>query len=84
MFRYFIVLVIVLSYFFAVSKVFAVEVKNLYNAKVIVNSQTNSERKRALQEAMGAVVLKVGGQQELLSNSTIKKGLKNYSKYLNM
>ena len=82
MFRYFIVLVIVLSYFFAVSKVFAVEVKNLYNAKVIVNSQTNSERKRALQEAMGAVVLKVGGQQELLSNSTIKKGLKNYSKYV--
>jgi hypothetical protein len=82
MFRYFIVLVVVLNYFFELSKVSAVEVKNLYNAKVIVNSQTNSEQKRALQQAMGAVVLKVGGQQELLTNSTIKKGLKNYSRYV--
>ncbi|NQZ89193.1 MAG: DUF2066 domain-containing protein [Colwellia sp.] len=82
MFRYFIVLVVVLSHFFSLSKVSAVEVKNLYNAKVIVNSQTDSERQRALQQAMRAVVLKVGGQQALLSNSTIKKGLKNYSRYV--
>lgn len=82
MFRYFIVLVVVLNYFFELSKVSAVEVKNLYNAKVFVNSQTNSEQKRALQQAMGAVVLKVGGQQKLLTNSTIKKGLKNYSRYV--
>ncbi|MFB0980385.1 MAG: DUF2066 domain-containing protein [Alteromonadaceae bacterium] len=82
MFRYFIVLVVVLSHFFASMHVSAVEVKNLYNAKVIVHSQTDSERKRALQQAMGAVVLKVGGQQELLKNSTIRKGLKNYSRYI--
>ncbi len=82
MFRYFIVLVVVLSHLFSLPKVSAVEVKNLYNAKVIVNSQTDSERKRALQQAMRAVVLKVGGQQELLSNSTIKKGLRNYSRYV--
>jgi hypothetical protein len=82
MFRYFIVLVVVISHFFALSKVSAVEVKNLYNAKIIVKSQTNSERKRALQHAMAAVVLKVGGQQDLLTNSTIKKGLKSYSKYV--
>jgi hypothetical protein len=82
MFRYFIVLVVVLSSFFASMGVFSVEVKNLYNAKVIVHSQTNTERKRALQQAMGAVVLKVGGQQELLSNPTIKTGLKNFSRYV--
>jgi hypothetical protein len=80
--RYFIVLVVVLSHFFASLQVSAVEVKNLYNAKVIVNSQTTSERKRALQKAMEAVVLKVGGQKELLSNSIIKKGLKNYNRYV--
>jgi hypothetical protein len=82
MFRYFIALVVVLSHFLASVQVSAVEVKNLYNAKVIVNSQTDSERKRALQEAMGAVVLKVGGQQALLTNSTIRKGLKNYRRYV--
>jgi hypothetical protein len=82
MFRYFIVLVVALSLFFASVQAPAVEVKNLYNAKVIVSSQTNSEQKRALKQAMGAVVLKVGGQQALLSNSTIKEGLRNYSRYV--
>jgi hypothetical protein len=82
MFRYFIVLVVALSLFFASVQAPAVEVKNLYNAKVIVSSQTNSEQKRALKKAMGAVVLKVGGQQALLSNSTIKEGLRNYSRYV--
>jgi hypothetical protein len=82
MFRYFIVLVVVLSHFLASVQVSAVEVKNLYNAKVIVHSQTDSERKRALQEAMGAVVLKVGGKQALLTNPTIRKGLNNYRRYV--
>jgi len=82
MFRYFIVLLVILSSFFACVDVFSVEVKNLYTAKVVVNSQTNSERKRALRQAMGAVVLKVGGQQALLSNSTIKEGLRNVNRYV--
>ncbi|MFT6208153.1 MAG: hypothetical protein ACJA0T_002071 [Colwellia sp.] len=82
MLRYLIVLVVVLSNFFASMTALAVEVKNLYNAKVIVNSQTDSERKFALQQAMSAVVLKVGGQQALLSNSTIKSGLRNVSGYV--
>jgi hypothetical protein len=82
MFKYFITLVVVLSQLIIPARVCAVEVKNLYNAKVIVNSQTNSEREHALQQAMEAVVLKVGGQQELLSNSVIRSGLKNYNKYV--
>ncbi|MFT6901945.1 MAG: hypothetical protein ACJAXS_002152 [Colwellia sp.] len=82
MFRNFIVLVVALSLFFASVQALAVEVKNLYNAKIIVSSQSNSEQKRALKQAMGAVVLKVGGQQALLLNPTIKEGLRNYSRYV--
>ena len=82
MFRYFIVLFIVISALFSSMQVFAVEVENLYNAKIIVNSQTNSERKLALQQAMRAVVLKVGGQQTLLSVTEIRKAVKNVSRYV--
>jgi len=82
MFRYFIVLFVALCTLFTSVDVYSVEVKNLYNAKVEVNSQTNSERKRALQQAMGAVLIKVGGQQALLSNTTMRKGLRNASRYL--
>ncbi len=82
MFRYFIVLFVALSTLFTSLDIFSVEVKNLYNAKVEVSSQTNSERKRALEQAMGAVVIKVGGQQALLSNTTIRQGLRNASRYL--
>lgn len=82
MFRYIVVLLVVLNISFSSIQVFAVEVENLYNAKVIVNSQTNSERKRALQKAMSAVVLKVGGQQILLSNVVIKDGFKNVNRYV--
>jgi len=82
MFRYFIVLFVVLSTFFSSMQISAVEVENLYNAKVIVNSQTNSEQKRALQQAMRAVVLKVGGQQALLSETEIKKAVKNVNRYV--
>ncbi len=82
MFRYFIVLFIVISALVSSMQIFAVEVENLYNAKVIVNSQTNAERKSALQQAMRAVVLKVGGQKTLLSVKEIKKAVKNVNRYV--
>ncbi len=82
MFRYFIVLFIVLSALFSSMAIVAVEVENLYNAKVIVNSQTSAERKIALQQAMRAVVLKVGGQKTLLSVKEIKKAVKNVNRYV--
>jgi len=82
MFRYFIVLFIAISSLFSSMQIFAVEVENLYSAKVIVNSQTNSERKLALQQAMRAVVLKVGGQQILLSTTEIKKAVNNVNRYV--
>jgi hypothetical protein len=82
MFRYIIVLFVVISAFFSSMQIFAVEVNNLYNARVTVNSQTNSDQKRALQQAMGAVVLKVGGQQNLLTNPAIKSALKKVNQYV--
>lgn len=82
MFRYFIVLLVFLSSFFTSTDTLSIEVKNLYKAKVVVNAQTQLERKRALQQAMSAVVLKVGGQQALLSNTTFKKALRNVNRYV--
>jgi len=82
MFRYIIVLFVVISAFFSSIPILAIEVENLYNAKVIVDTQTDSERKRALQQAMRAVVLKVGGQQTLLSVKEIKKAVKNVNRYV--
>ncbi|PCI62676.1 MAG: hypothetical protein COB35_03380 [Gammaproteobacteria bacterium] len=65
-----------------VSSANAVEVTDLYQAKVAVISQIKKDRDQAIKHAMQAVLLKVGGQSSILSNKTIKQGLKNYQQYL--
>jgi hypothetical protein len=82
MYRYLIVLYVLLLATFYTGHSVAVEVENLYQASVPAISQTNSERKRALQQAMEAVIVKVGGQPALLSDNVIKKAIKNVNQYL--
>ncbi len=65
-----------------VSTVNAVEVTDLYQAKVVVSSQALAEKNKALKQAMRQVLLKVGGQESVLQNSEIKKALKNYQKFI--
>ena len=49
----------------------AVEVKDLYQAKVLVTSQSSAERHSALQKIMQTVLVRVGGQQLVLTNKII-------------
>ena len=63
-------------------KLEAVEVKDLYQASVAINSQSNKDRAIALKKALAAVMLKVGGEQSILKNEVIKRSLSNYDSYL--
>ncbi len=82
MFRYFIVL---LSFYFTLlvsSSTIAVEVKDLYQAKVAVVSQERSHRRTALKEALAAVMVKVGGKKSVLTNDVLKNAISNYNLYV--
>jgi len=60
----------------------AVEVTDLYQAKVKVSSQAKKDRDSAIKEAMRGVLLKVGGHESILSNATIKSAFNNFQQYL--
>jgi len=60
----------------------AVEVKDLYQASVAINSQNSRDRADALKKALAAVMIKVGGEKSVLENKVIKKSLSNYRSYL--
>jgi len=60
----------------------AIEVTDLYQAKVVVTSQSLYEKNKALKQAMRQVLLKVGGQESVLNNKEIKKALKNYQQFI--
>lgn len=61
----------------------AVEVKDLYQASVAINSQNSSDRGPALKKALAAVMIKVGGEKSVLDNNVIQQSLSNYRSYLN-
>ena len=73
---------ILLSLMLSAFIVRAVEVTDLYQAQVVVVSQAVHDRNVAIKNAMQAVLLKVGGQQDILSNKVIMRGLRNYQQYL--
>jgi len=60
----------------------AVEVTDLYQAKVVVGSQAKNDRDIAIKEAMRSVLLKVGGTSSILSNSSMNSALNNFQQYL--
>jgi len=64
------------------ASVCAIEVKDLYQAKVPVSSQTPSKRNAALKKAMQAVLIKVGGQVSVLKNDAIKQAVSNHRLYV--
>ena len=74
-----------LVFFFAIFSVFsaaAIEVTDLYQAKVVVESQATKARNQAIKQAMSAVLLKVGGQASVLANDEVKRQLNRYNQYL--
>jgi hypothetical protein len=75
-------LLLVITAFLSSASLEAVEVNDLYQASVAINSQSSGDRGSALKKALAAVMLKVGGQKSVLENTIIKKSLNNYSSYL--
>lgn len=61
-------------------KISAIEVENLYSAKVAVESQSAGDRNQALKNALRAVLVKVGGKE--IAHPLIAQAIKNYSKYV--
>ncbi|PHR82489.1 MAG: hypothetical protein COA59_14355 [Colwellia sp.] len=83
MFKILIFLLLVITSFLPFSAIEAVEVTDLYQASVTINSQNDTDRAIALKEALAAVMVKVGGNKSVLDNKIIKKSLINYQLYLN-
>jgi len=81
MFKYFISLFIVVFLFTSPSSE-ALEVNNLYQANIAVDSQTSKQRNIAIKKAMQAVVLKVGGTPEVLDDASMRKAMNNAASYL--
>ncbi|GLX80102.1 hypothetical protein tinsulaeT_34420 [Thalassotalea insulae] len=79
MMRYWLVFTVNLLVLLTQSVVNAVEVKDLYVAKVAVNSQSSNDRNLALKQALRSVLVKVGGQQQVLSDDELKKQLNRYN-----
>jgi hypothetical protein len=83
MFKTLTFLLLVIASFLPFTAIEAVEVKDLYQASVTINSRNNADRAIALKEALAAVMVKVGGNKSVLDNIIIKKSLINYRLYLN-
>ncbi len=60
----------------------AVELKELYQFRVQVNSQSPSERQQALQEALQATLLKLSGDSQLEDHPLVNQALRNVRDYV--
>ncbi|WP_157981058.1 DUF2066 domain-containing protein [Pseudidiomarina insulisalsae] len=60
----------------------AVELKELYQYRVQVNSQLASERTEALQEALRATLLKLTGDTDMLDHPAVADAMRNVRDYL--
>ena len=83
MFKTLTFLLLVIASFLPFTAIEAVEVEDLYQASVTINSRNNTDRATALKEALAAVMVKVGGNKSVLDNKIIKKALIDYQLYLN-
>jgi len=64
------------------AKLAALEVNDLYQASVIVESQAREQREQAIKEALQAVFLKVGGKKSVLTHDVLKKAKRRASRYV--
>ncbi|RUO79183.1 DUF2066 domain-containing protein [Pseudidiomarina taiwanensis] len=60
----------------------AVELKQLYQNRVQVNSQATTERNQALRDAFTATLLKVTGDTELINHPAVQNALDNVRDYV--
>jgi hypothetical protein len=60
----------------------AVEITQLYQARVAVASQATQERTRALQQALSQTLLRISGDDQLLLHPLVLQALRNVPEYL--
>ena len=58
----------------------AIEVGNLYSAKVAVATQSAGDRNQALKDALRAILVKVGGKE--IEHPLFTQAIKNYNQYV--
>jgi hypothetical protein len=63
-------------------KLAAIEVNDLYQASVVVESQTREVRAQAIKSALQGVFLKVGGKKAVLTHDVLIKATKRASRYV--
>jgi hypothetical protein len=81
MFRFpFVIIILVFSLLSASAK--ALEVNDLYEANVVVDSQDRVQREQATTKALQSVFLKVGGKKSVLTHEVLKKAQKRASRYV--
>lgn len=71
---------LVVLLFVFTTNIHAIEVENLYSAKVVIASQSTADRNKALRAALKAVVLKVGGKE--IQHPIFSQALRNYNQYV--
>ncbi len=64
------------------SKAYALEVNDLYQASIPVESQGSKQRNSAFKKAMQAVILKVGGQENIVNNDVMRKAVSKANLFL--
>ena len=60
----------------------ALEVNDLYQAHVVVDSQDREQRQQAIKKALQGVFLKIGGKKSVLTHDVLKKAQKKASRYV--
>lgn len=73
------ILLLALGWFAGIS---ALPVTGLYTERVAVANESDSERNRAFQEALEAVILKVTGTQNWSSNPAVNDAIRNAQRYV--
>ena len=76
----FVIILLVLSLFSTTLQ--ALEVTDLYESNVIVDSQTLKARELAIKTALQNVLLKVGGKKSVLTHNILKNAQKKASRYV--
>ncbi|MEI6895300.1 MAG: DUF2066 domain-containing protein [Colwellia sp.] len=82
MFRFLFVIILLIFSLFSV-KLLALEVNDLYQVTVAVNSQAREQREQAITKALRGVFLKIGGKKSVLQHELLLAAQQKPSRYLN-
>ena len=81
MFRFPFVLIFLIFTLFS-ANLPALEVDDLYQANVVVDSQGRAQREQAIKQALQGVFLKVGGKKSVLTHKVLQQAQKRASRYV--